>query len=171
MDYSRKIHNLIISLTLFFIWITPVAADSPPVVQTQTSQDLIYTVQPGDTLLLVALKYNLNPAEIALVNQLPNPNLIFPGQQLVLPGIPAPTVAPNPQIGDKIHVIQPGETINSIAKLYNLPAGTLITLNNIHNPDLIEAGQTLQIPGESPIRPGPLEAPFTSAALSEPVII
>lgn len=173
MLYSKIISKLIVALTLVSIWTSPLAADSPPAIQNQAQENFIYTVQPGDTLILLALQYNLNPAEIALANKLFNPNLIFPGQQLVLPGIAAPISPPpkTPFIGEKTYVVQPGDTIYNIANLYGIPAGTLITLNNIFNPDVIESGQVLQIPQDIPPTPGPLEPPFASVHLSEPIII
>lgn len=44
-----------------------------------------------------------------------------------------------------IHVVQPGETINSISELYNIPAARLIQENGIDNPDNLAIGQTIVI--------------------------
>ncbi len=44
-----------------------------------------------------------------------------------------------------IHVVQPGETITSIAELYNLPAGRIILENEIKNPSNLAIGQTIVI--------------------------
>ncbi|MDF2514586.1 MAG: Peptidoglycan-binding lysin domain protein [Herbinix sp.] len=44
-----------------------------------------------------------------------------------------------------IHVVQPGETINSISALYNIPVGRLILENGINNPDNLVIGQTIVI--------------------------
>ena len=44
-----------------------------------------------------------------------------------------------------IHVVQPGETINSISEYYNIPAGRLILENGITNPDNLAIGQTIVI--------------------------
>ncbi len=49
-----------------------------------------------------------------------------------------------------IHVVQPGETINSISDLYNIPVDRLILENGIMNPDDLVIGQTIVIvPPES----------------------
>jgi len=45
----------------------------------------IYIVQPGDTLWAIALRYGTTPWAIAIANNIPNPNLIFVGQSLVIP--------------------------------------------------------------------------------------
>ena len=44
------------------------------------------------------------------------------------------------------HKVQPGETLGSIARDYNVSQSTIISLNGIKNPDLIYPGQSLKIP-------------------------
>lgn len=44
-----------------------------------------YLVQPGDTLYSIAGRYGTTYTEVARVNQISNPWLIYPGQQLCLP--------------------------------------------------------------------------------------
>ncbi|EXG84047.1 putative glycosyl hydrolase [Clostridium sp. ASBs410] len=44
-----------------------------------------------------------------------------------------------------LHVVQPGETINSIAEYYNIPVDRLILENGITNPENLAAGQTIVI--------------------------
>lgn len=45
----------------------------------------IYYVQPGDTLSGIAKRYNTTADALALINHLPDPNLIYPGQIIKLP--------------------------------------------------------------------------------------
>jgi len=56
---------------------------------------------------------------------------------------PAPA---NPTATPTIHVVQPGETINAIARQYNLSVANIVARNNLANPNLIKAGDTLIIP-------------------------
>lgn len=49
------------------------------------SPQTVYVVRPGDTLWAIALRYGTTPWAIAAVNGLRNPNLIYPGQRLVIP--------------------------------------------------------------------------------------
>lgn len=44
-----------------------------------------YTVQGGDTLISIALRFGTTSQAIAIANNLPNPNLIYPGQVLRIP--------------------------------------------------------------------------------------
>ena len=66
-----------------------------------------YTVQRGDTLYSIARRFGTTHWAIAIANSLPNPNRIYPGQRLFIPGytfpppvVPlvelAPTPAPTP---------------------------------------------------------------------------
>ena len=51
----------------------------------------LYTVQPGDTLFLIAQRFGVSlEALIAANPQVPNPALIFPGQQICVPAVPPP---------------------------------------------------------------------------------
>jgi 2',3'-cyclic-nucleotide 2'-phosphodiesterase/3'-nucleotidase len=45
-----------------------------------------YTVQPCDNLYRIGLAYGLSWVVIAQANGLPNANVIYPGQVLVMPG-------------------------------------------------------------------------------------
>jgi len=58
---------------------------------------------------------------------------------------PAATATPTPVT----YVVQPGDTLNSIAKRNQVPAETLAAANAIQNADLIEVGQMLVIPSTS----------------------
>ncbi|HVO41586.1 MAG TPA: LysM peptidoglycan-binding domain-containing protein, partial [Aggregatilineales bacterium] len=61
-----------------------------------------YTVQPGDNLFRIGLKFNIRADVLAQVNGIVNPNLVYVGQKLIIPVSPAvltltavvPTLAP-----------------------------------------------------------------------------
>jgi murein DD-endopeptidase MepM/ murein hydrolase activator NlpD len=162
--------RILLAALVLFLWglATPVRADSPQ------TDSMVYTVQPGDGLIDLALRYNLRLAELILTNNLQNPNLIFPGQTLVLPGVPAEPSAPSPEPAapaEQFHTVQPGETLFLIAQRYGVAMGTIILDNNLVNPDVIQVGQTLRIPTGPPPTPAALPPPFSSIELSEPTII
>lgn len=52
--------------------------------QEENKQEIIYIVKKGDTLIKIAKKYNTNYMEIARNNKIANPNLIYPGQKLII---------------------------------------------------------------------------------------
>lgn len=53
---------------------------------TPTQAQRTYTVQPGDTLSEIAERFGVTVAAIVEANGIQDPNLIFPGQELVIPG-------------------------------------------------------------------------------------
>jgi LysM repeat protein len=57
----------------------------PPTTGTPSNCRAIYVVRPGDTLYRIALRYGTTYTEIARVNGISNPRLIYPGQQLCIP--------------------------------------------------------------------------------------
>lgn len=46
----------------------------------------------------------------------------------------------------KTHIVAPGENLSVIARRHGTTVQELVRLNNIPNPNLIQAGQVLQLP-------------------------
>lgn len=128
-----------------------------PVV-TQTDSDgqpvVTYTVVAGDTLYGIAARFNTTIQTLAQINNIVNPNLIYPGQVLRVPGedgvtpVPPPTQVPptpgpSPQ---RTHTVQAGENLFRISLRYNVTLDALARVNGIANPNLIFPGQVLIIP-------------------------
>jgi LysM repeat protein len=125
--------------------------------------DTAYVIQRGDTLYAIAARFGTSINAIVIANGLTDPNLIYAGQTLIIPEgaevggpapaapVPAPAVpAPAPS-AVSTYIIQPGDTLSLIAARYGVSMSALIQANNLTNPNLIFAGQTLVIPGgESP---------------------
>jgi LysM repeat protein len=71
----------------------------PPTVTPPPGGYVTYVVRPGDTLTLIAQRFGTTVSAIVQVNNIPNPNLIFVGQVLLIPSgsvVPPPTVTPGP---------------------------------------------------------------------------
>lgn len=95
---------------------------------------LDYTVKSGDTLGRIALDHGVSVAEIAAANGISNPDLIYPGQTLKIPG------------SEKTHTVTFGETLGKIAIKYGSSVSILADANSISNQNLIRVGQKLIIP-------------------------
>lgn len=72
-------------------------ASPPPAPAPAPSQGFWYTVNPGDTVGKIALRYGVNYSSLVRVNGLTNPNHITIGQRLWIPGYNAPPRPPHPQ--------------------------------------------------------------------------
>jgi murein DD-endopeptidase MepM/ murein hydrolase activator NlpD len=125
-----------------------------------------HTVQPGDNLQSIAALYSVEVQTLVLLNGIANPNALFVGQVLTIRPEeefsgppPTPTPTPPPVIAQSggaddagvttspQHVIQRGETLFTIAQRYGITTAELQAANDIADPSLIYAGQSLRIPG------------------------
>ena len=105
-----------------------------------------YIVQSGDTLTLIAIKFDTTVQAIAELNDLQNPNLIYVGEILKIPTNSRGNLsAPSSRHYIKTYIVQSGDTLTSIAKKFNTTADKIALLNNITNPNLIYPGQILKI--------------------------
>jgi LysM repeat protein len=123
----------------------PCEGATPPPVTPPTTPPadgvVYYTVQPGDNLFRIGLKFGVSWVEIAEANGLVNPNQIYAGQTLKIP-----TSAPGPR-PEFTHVVKQGETIYSISVQYGVSAAAIAEANHLQSPYIIYPGQTLLIPG------------------------
>jgi len=115
--------------------VTPVPPAPPP-------SSTTYVVQRGDTLWSIARRYGTTVQAIAILNSIPNPSLIYAGQRLLIPGGSGTPLPP----AVKVHIVQPGETLYSIARRYGTTYWAIAMANNLPNPNVIYAGQRLVIP-------------------------
>lgn len=134
----------------------PAAVDTAPAAV--AAAPVYHTVQPGETLASIGRLYGLSWTDISTANGLANPNTIYSGQQLIIPGASspgtaavAPPAAPEPAPAAttgtaRTHTVQPGEHLAAIARLYGLIWPTVARANNITDPNMIYAGQVLTIP-------------------------
>lgn len=102
-----------------------------------------YIVKVGDTLSQIALRYGTTVTEIARLNNIKNVNLIYPGQVLEI--ITNSNNSQENQANRIIYTIRYGDTLSGIAKRYGASIQNLVNWNNIKNPNLIYAGNTLVV--------------------------
>jgi LysM repeat protein len=101
-----------------------------------------YTVKPGDSLSVLARRYNTTVQAIARVNGIANTSYIYVGQKLIMPtGYAYP-----PSVYGFYYTVKPGDTLGSIAKWYGINLYTLAAANGISNVSYIYVGQRIYIP-------------------------
>lgn len=134
----------------------------------QNAGEQVHVVRGGENLYRISLRYGVSMAAIASRNGIGNVNLIFVGQRLIIPAggttpptqppaTPAPGTTPQPPPSQSTYTVQRGDTLGSIARRFNTTVQAIATLNRIANPNLIFAGQVLNIPGGT--GPGPTPPP------------
>jgi LysM repeat protein len=114
-----------------------------------------YTVQAGDSLSKIAVKFGVTTRELMELNSLKDPNKIRVGQKLILPSYaaetPRPVKASHPKpastpAGAGEYVVQKGDTLSGIAQKLGTTTRALIEANHIENPNSIRVGQKLVVP-------------------------
>ncbi len=100
---------------------------------------IIHVVQPGDTIYSIAKKYNISPQKIIIDNELATPNVIVPGQTIVI------------LIPSQVHVVKPLDTLASIAQMYDTTTVELLQNNPfIEYADAIFPGDQITIKNTEP---------------------
>jgi murein DD-endopeptidase MepM/ murein hydrolase activator NlpD len=135
------------------------------------------TVAPGETLEMISRQHGVPVSAIMQANNITSPAMVHPGEHLVIPrrmptaaayappttriastapgmpvGAPRTALAPT----SSMHVVAPGETLHSIARLYGKSVMVLATANNIRPDTMVKVGERIIIPG---VQPGATVAP------------
>lgn len=121
----------------------PIVPTPPPTPSPLPQGYINYVVKWGDTLESIAYKFGTTVEELVRINQLANPNFIYVGQILKVPGT-AQAVPPSPTVSE--YIVQPGDTIWSIAARFNTTVEAIAVANRLINPNFIYVGQKLIIP-------------------------
>ena len=95
----------------------------------------VYVVQPGDTLYSIARKFGISVDALKQANNMTS-NLLSIGETL---NIPVPI-----QTNNRIHIVQGGDNLYSIARTYNTTVNEIMRLNNLVNSNLM-IGQKLLV--------------------------
>jgi uncharacterized protein YkwD len=129
--------------------VTPVSVATAAAVEPAPAapQVVQHTVEPGETLLGLALQYGVPMAAIQLQNLLGFETALQAGQVLDIP----------PGAGWEgaspfwvVYLVQEGATLSGIAALYALDLSTLCAVNGMAADDLLRVGQSLILPLTAP---------------------
>ena len=150
-----------------------------------------HTVQPGQTLDIIAQRYRTSVKALQELNHIPNVNFIRVGQRLRLPQTQAPTAivqasvaitpphSTQPGPSDDTHTVQDGQTLDIIAQRHGTTVKALQQLNHIPNVNFIRAGQRLRLPQsqaptaivQASVAPAPSQPTPPEADLESPTTV
>jgi LysM repeat protein len=156
MNKQRRFLSLILSMVFLLLATT---------FSVQAQQSTTYIIQPGDTLAKIATRYGISWRDLAVANNISNPDLIYAGQILIIPAyinLPAQS-----------YTVRAGDTVSSIARSFGVTVDQLVQTNNLEaGGSYIFAGQILVIPARTvPVHqpPAPLPTPVPPVPLPTPV--
>jgi membrane-bound lytic murein transglycosylase D len=136
--------------------VAPVATEATA--QSSEAETVWHTVQRGETLAVIAQKYDTTSTEIAKANNLSNPNTISTGQKLKIPtsGESASTEDSSGQKDNSSskpgcryqHKVKRGDWVWQLARDYNVSPYDILKANNmtVKQANTIYPGQVLCIP-------------------------
>lgn len=153
----------------------PVKAEAPKDLQTK-----VYAVKSGDTLSLIAKRFNVSAKDIMKMNKISDANKIKVGQKLTLPGYvnlnaPAPVRKKKAAVKTVKHaaaggeyVVKSGDSLGLIAANHGTTVKDLKAANNLTS-DAIRVGQKLALPGGKAAA-APAAAPVATEPEAAPAV-
>jgi LysM repeat protein len=163
--------------TLVVLPLTATAASTPTFTPTSAGAAcsppaswVAYSVQSGDTLINLAVKYGVPPDELLEKNCLDENASLEIGMTLYVPGSAAPsastatrtptaTIRCGPPAGWNTYRIQSGDTLFSIATRFQTTVAALQQANCLGGSTTIISGQVLYVPNNPTITPTKTEKP------------
>lgn len=113
-----------------------------PQVPSVTENYITITIKRGDTLSRIAKEYGTTVSELANINSIANPNLIYAGNSLKVPN----NITNKEEV---VYIVKRGDTLSQIAFNYNTTVNQIANENKIDNVNLIYPGEKLIIRTES----------------------
>lgn len=117
------------------------------------AQDAVHVVARGEKLAVIARSYGVSLDELISYNAISDPNFIFSGQRLLIPGqekgalsqYGTPAMADELPAGNGYYTVRRGDTLSEIAKRNGISAGDLMRLNGLTNANFVWVGQQLRL--------------------------
>lgn len=160
---SRRWGLPVVLIFALLITLLPSAALAAPAEAPLYNGGVYYWVQRGDTLSEIAKWHGVTVHELMYANGIKNPNHIYVGQKLYIPGGYHHDKPGGPVGGPQCayyHTVQYKQTLGAIANYYGVNLYTLAQVNAIYNWNHVYVGQRLCIPGGyQPPAPPPYKPP------------
>lgn len=105
----------------------------------------VHTVESGESLSVIAAKYNVGINSIKWENGISNTHSIRAGQKLSIPPVDGIS-----------YKVKSGDSVEKVATKYNITADALIAQNGFDAEVTLGAGQNIFLPGAKPIVSAPI---------------
>ena len=105
-----------------------------------------HKVKRGETLSTIARKYRTNIAYLREINDLPRKKALKVGQRLYVPDRTPLTVKRPEVVKGKFYIVQPGDSLASIAERYKVSVSDLKKVNGLNRKARIKTGTRLSLP-------------------------
>jgi LysM repeat protein len=126
------------------------------------AQNQVHVVRRGETLSSIAARYGTTAQAIVQANGLINPNYIYAGQRLALPGAGAASSG-----GSQVYTVRRGDTLFAIAARHGTTVAAIMQANSLRS-YIIYVGQRLALPGAGAASSGTASSGTASSGASQP---
>jgi lipoprotein-anchoring transpeptidase ErfK/SrfK len=115
------------------------------------ASDGLHVIQAGESLGDIAYGYDVDIYELIALNNIVDPNLVIPGQQLLIPGTRLANPYGSPALTSELpgedgyYVVQAGDSLSTIALRHDLSVADLMWLNGLDDPSLVQLGERLRV--------------------------
>lgn len=174
--------GLLAGATLYLYNAKPIAEPTavkplPKTITKKTTTPESYVVQPGDTLLGIANKYDLSVSELAKYNNIPTTYAVKTKQTLwLIPNKVKPTpvvtpkpVAKTPNYPTTTYRVKSGDGLIALADTYNISASELASINGLNPTDDLLVGQLLKVPAPKKVVVAPKPVVTKPVVVAKPV--
>ena len=143
----KRVSLLLVALLLLCFTVEPALAQA---------SGPVYIVQPGDTLTLIASRFNVTVNDLVVANPTLDPNVLSQGQQIVIPGLEGVTGVLETEI------ISFGDSLRSLSRRTQVADEQLKKLNRLVSPTELYVGISLIVPTQQ--EQEPLSTRMTTSA-------
>lgn len=162
VETLRRLNNLssdsiAVGQPLYVPYREGITAEGMP---TPTPGPFLYTIQVGDTLSGIGVRFGVDPIAILEANSdtLLDPNNLIVGTTILIPGYQPPAGTTGDaeegaeeeaggEAGSVVHVVQAGQGLLEIAAIYGVSVADIMAANGLTDQDILRIGQQLVIPG------------------------
>ncbi|MEL3907980.1 MAG: LysM peptidoglycan-binding domain-containing protein [Treponemataceae bacterium] len=107
--------------------------------------DTIHIMKKGETIYSLSKKYGVSMSTILDYNGIKDATKIVVGQKIKIPS--TSSLSPK-QLATQTYIVEKGDTIYGIAKMFNTTQAEIFSLNNLNAKSIIQVGQKLKVPAQ-----------------------
>lgn len=113
---------------------------APPAQPPRRSANVHHQVAEGEVLWQIAEQYGLRAETILWANDIPDPDLLLVGQDLVIPPVDGVT-----------YTVRPGDRLSDVASRYGVDVEDIVSSNQLDDANQVQAGVDIFLPGGRPL--------------------
>ncbi|HSM23828.1 MAG TPA: peptidoglycan DD-metalloendopeptidase family protein [Anaerolineaceae bacterium] len=137
-----RVYKIFVCSFLLLLLITP---SNVAISQTDSTNYPVYVVQPGDTINVISIKFNVSANDIIAANNITDPNILSVNTRLIIPGIKGVSGVLT------YSAVSIGENPDTLSREYQIPKDSIYQLNQTTSPSEFYIGSNVILVETSPL--------------------